>query len=73
VGRESGVDGSSYQADVLEYWTLGQNDQVCVFKAPDDQTAASVLLSADTLGNIRTQTLRAFTSVEMEKILANIP
>jgi uncharacterized protein with GYD domain len=25
------------------------------------------------LGNIRTQTLRAFTSVEMEKILANIP
>jgi len=25
------------------------------------------------LGNIRTQTLRAFMSVEMEKILANIP
>jgi len=25
------------------------------------------------LGNIRTQTLRAFTSDEMEKILANIP
>ena len=55
------------------YWTLGQYDQVCVFEAPNDQTAASVLLSADTLGNIRTQTLRAFTSVEMEKILANIP
>ena len=55
------------------YWTLGQYDQVCVFEAPDDQTAASVLLSADTLSNIRTQTLRAFTSVEMEKILANIP
>jgi uncharacterized protein with GYD domain len=30
-------------------------------------------MSADMLGNIRTQTLRAFTSVEMEKILANIP
>src|SRR5436189_5188904 len=55
------------------YWTLGQYDQVCVFEAPDDQTAASVLLSADTLGNIRTQMLRAFTSVEMENILANIP
>jgi uncharacterized protein with GYD domain len=35
--------------------------------------AASVLLSADMPGNIRTQTPRAFTSVEMEKILANIP
>ncbi|HEU0209533.1 MAG TPA: GYD domain-containing protein [Candidatus Udaeobacter sp.] len=55
------------------YWTLGQYDQVCVFEAPDDETAASVLLSADMLGNIRTQTLRAFTSAEMEKILAEIP
>ena len=55
------------------YWTLGQYDQVCVFEAPDDETAASVLLSADMLGNIRTQTLRAFTSAEMEKILANVP
>ena len=55
------------------YWTLGHYDQVCVFEAADDETAASVLLSADILGNIRTQTLRAFTSVEMEKILANIP
>ena len=55
------------------YWTLGQYDQVCVFEAPDDETAASVLLSADILGNIRTQTLRAFTTAEMEKILANTP
>jgi len=55
------------------YWTLGQYDQVCVFEAPDDETAASVLLSADMLGNIRTQTLRAFTSTEMEKILSRIP
>jgi uncharacterized protein with GYD domain len=55
------------------YWTLGHYDQVCVFEAPDDETAASVLLSADILGNIRTQTLRAFTNVEIVKILANIP
>jgi uncharacterized protein with GYD domain len=55
------------------YWTLGQYDQVCVFEAPDDETAASVLLAADMLGNIRTQTLRAFSSADMEKILANIP
>lgn len=55
------------------YWTLGQYDQVCVFDAPDDETAASVLLAADMLGNIRTQTLRAFTAAEMKKILANVP
>jgi uncharacterized protein with GYD domain len=55
------------------YWTLGHYDQVCVFDAPDDETAASVLLAADMLDNIRTQTLRAFTTSEMEKILAKVP
>jgi len=55
------------------YWTLGQYDQVCVFEAPDDETAASVLLNADMLGNIRTQTMRAFTAPEMDKILAKMP
>lgn len=55
------------------YWTLGQYDQVCVFDAPNDETAASVLLAADMLGNIRTQTLRAFTAAEMEKILSQVP
>src|ERR1700751_2276535 len=55
------------------YWTLGQYDQVGVFEAPDDETAASVLLAADLLGNIRTQTLRAFTASEMDKILAKAP
>ena len=55
------------------YWTLGQYDQVCVFEAPDDETAASVLLAADMLGNIRSQTMRAFTASEMEKILTKVP
>jgi uncharacterized protein with GYD domain len=46
---------------------------VCVFEAPDDETAASVLLTADMLGNIRTQTMRAFTTSEMDKILSKMP
>jgi uncharacterized protein with GYD domain len=55
------------------YWTLGRYDQVCILEAPDDETAASVLLAADMLGNIRTQTMRAFTTSEMDKILAKVP
>jgi len=39
----------------------------------DDETAASVLLSADMLGNIRTRTMRAFTTSEMERILSKMP
>lgn len=55
------------------YWTLGEYDQICIFEAPDDETATSVLLAADMLGNVRTQTMRAFTASEMDKILAKIP
>jgi len=32
-----------------------------------------LVLAADMLGNIRTQTMRAFTTSEMEKILAKVP
>ena len=55
------------------YWTLGHYDQVCVFEAPDDETVAAVVLAADMLGNIRTETLRAVTASEMEKILGTVP
>ena len=55
------------------YWTLGEYDQVCIFEAPNDETAASVLLAADMLGNIRSQTMRAFSAPEMEKILSKVP
>jgi uncharacterized protein with GYD domain len=55
------------------YWTLGAYDGVCIFEAPDDETATAALLSADMLDNVRTQTMRAFTSAEMEKILAKLP
>ena len=55
------------------YWTLGEYDQVCIFEAPDDETAASVLLAANMLGNIRSQTMRGFTAPEMEKILSKMP
>ena len=48
-------------------------DESDLFEAPDDETAASVLLAANMLGNIRSQTMRGFTEPEMEKILARIP
>lgn len=55
------------------YWTIGQYDQVCIFEAPNDETAASVLLASDMLGNIRTRTMRAFTTSETERILSKMP
>ncbi|MEP7072170.1 MAG: GYD domain-containing protein [Verrucomicrobiota bacterium] len=54
------------------FWTMGHYDQVCIFEAPDEETAASVLLQSDMLGNIRTQTMRAFTALEMEKVIGKM-
>jgi uncharacterized protein with GYD domain len=52
------------------YWTFGDFDGVLLFEAPDDDTATALMLRLGALGNVRTQTARAFTAAEMEKIVA---
>lgn len=51
------------------YWTVGAYDVVIVMEAPDDETATAALLSLGALGNVRTQTLRAFSAEEMNRII----
>jgi len=55
------------------YWTLGAFDAVLVADAPDDETMTALALSAGSLGNIRTETMRGYSAGEMEKILARLP
>jgi uncharacterized protein with GYD domain len=52
------------------YWTQGAFDGVALFEAPDDETAAALMLHVASQGNVQTQTLRGFTAAEMEKVLA---
>jgi uncharacterized protein with GYD domain len=54
------------------YWTQGQYDAVTIVEAPDDMTATALALSVGTLGNIRTQTLRAFSAADMKTILGKM-
>jgi uncharacterized protein with GYD domain len=54
------------------FWTLGQYDVVAIVEAPDDLTMTAVGLSLGTLGNVRTQTLRAFSEVEMKTIIGKM-
>ena len=54
------------------YWTLGQFDVMTVVDAPDDATLTALLLSAGALGNLRTQSLRAFSAEEMGTIIGKI-
>jgi uncharacterized protein with GYD domain len=55
------------------YLTLGQYDFVTVVEAPDDATAARVLLATTAQGNATGETLRAFTEDEYREIIAVSP
>jgi hypothetical protein len=66
------IVGSPKTKPSYEKCALGAHDIVAIFEAPDDETATSVILSADELGNVRSETMRGFTAVEMEKLLAKV-
>jgi uncharacterized protein with GYD domain len=53
-------------------WTMGAYDVVVLFEAPDDETISAFTLKIGSLGNVKSQTLRAFGEQEMERILAKI-
>ena len=53
--------------------TLGQYDAVVILEAPDDQTVAEIGLALAARGNVRTETLRAFTEDEYQKIVGKLP
>jgi uncharacterized protein with GYD domain len=55
------------------FWTLGEYDLVSIVEAPDDETAEALLLGVGSMGNVRSQTLRAFSAGEIEKVLAKVP
>ncbi|TRZ66321.1 MAG: GYD domain-containing protein [Rhodocyclaceae bacterium] len=54
------------------YWTLGHYDLVAIIEAPDDKAATAFALAVGAAGNVRTQTLRAFSREEMDGILGKM-
>jgi uncharacterized protein with GYD domain len=54
------------------YWTLGQYDIVATVDAPDDMAITALGLTLAKAGNVRTQTLRAFSQAEMGSILSKV-
>jgi len=54
------------------YYTMGQYDLVVVTQAPNDDTAMQLLLELGKLGNVRTQTLKAWTAAEATKVISKL-
>jgi uncharacterized protein with GYD domain len=55
------------------YLTMGRHDVVTVVEAPDDTAVAKLLLTLGSMGNISTETLRAFTEDEFRQLIASLP
>ncbi|KPK46697.1 MAG: hypothetical protein AMJ77_05385 [Dehalococcoidia bacterium SM23_28_2] len=52
------------------YWTQGRYDLVAVVDAPSDEAMVAGLFNIAQAGNVSSETLRAYTSEEMQKLLA---
>jgi uncharacterized protein with GYD domain len=57
---------------IEEFWTMGAYDEVVLFEAPDDETMTAFACKVSSLGNVKTETMRAFRKDEMEGILSKI-
>lgn len=51
---------------------MGSYDICIISEGPDDETAGKIALSLASLGNVRTETFRAFTESEYRKLISGI-
>jgi uncharacterized protein with GYD domain len=51
---------------------MGKYDAVIVSEFPNDEASAKFMLSTGSLGNITTQTMKAFTEAEYRKIVGSL-
>ena len=55
------------------YYTMGQYDFVAVVEGPNDEITLSLLFTLSSVGRVRTMTLKAFPTEEVEKIIEKMP
>jgi uncharacterized protein with GYD domain len=71
--EETKTAGEAVGAKLVGYYlTMGQYDAVAISEAPDDQSIARLALAAGARGNVRTETMRAFTDEEARQIAAQL-
>ena len=54
-------------------WTMGRYDVVLVIDAPDDETMTRLSFGLAMAGNVKTETLKAFSAQEVDQILKGLP
>ena len=54
------------------FWTQGRYDIVTIVEAPDEASAMTLGLGLGALGNVRTESLRAFSAADMATIVGKM-
>jgi uncharacterized protein with GYD domain len=67
MGQDRGVELKAW------YLVMGRYDVVTIWEAPNDETLAKVLLRIGSLGNVSTETLRAFNEDEFRTLVSDLP
>ena len=67
AGQEFGVKFKS------AHWTMGQYDLVCEVEAKDEANLAAFTMAIAAQGNVKFQSLRAFSADEMKAFIAKMP
>lgn len=57
---------------VSQFWTIGPYDGVLVLEAPDEATAAGIVLGLGKGDNVSTCMLRAFDETEFKNVLSKM-
>lgn len=78
--KESPVRAESFRASAAQagatvealYWTVGSYDGMFVLSAPDEATAAAVVLDLGRQNGVRTCMMRAFDADEFKNVIGKM-
>jgi uncharacterized protein with GYD domain len=71
---DAGIKAAEAMGGKVHAWylTLGNYDSVFIVEFPSDEVCAKYMLSVGALGNVTTQTLKAFTEDEFRTIIGSL-
>jgi len=54
------------------YFTMGKYDGVVIVECPSDEAVAAIVLRGESGGNVRTETMKAFTEDQFRNIITTV-
>jgi len=71
---DAGRKAAEKMGGKLHHWylTMGEHDALVISEFPSDDACAQYMLALGALGNVTTQTMKAFTEAEYRKIIGSL-